>query len=318
MNRRRLLVWLAAFGALMALPSLASAQTSDAQFPTGSRLGLKPPAGLQLSSTFPGFEDSTNNAFIRLIALPSGAFSEIEKTVTNDALKKQGLIVEKRETPTLPSGKSLLVIARQETPAGRIRKWLLIAPVSDVTALISFEMPEQSKASYSDAAIRASLTSITARETVPVDEQLSLVPFKLGDLAGLRVVGVVPGRAVQLTDGPKDTVETVEQAYLVIGAAPGGPQQPGDRDSFARLALGGMPNLKDVRILGAEPMRIGGQPGHEIRAAGKDKTGTEVEIVQWMRFGTGGYMRFLGFAPKDGWTQAFTKFRAVRDGVEPR
>jgi hypothetical protein len=315
---RRLLVWLAAFGALTSLPLAAGAQMSETQFPVGSRLGLKPPAGFALSTTFSGFEDSANSAFIRLVALPSTAFGEIEKTVTNEALKKQGLVIEKRETPKLAGGKSLLVIARQDTNAGRIRKWLLIAPVADVTAMISFEISDKSKASYSDASIRTALSSVTARATVPAEEQLSLVPFKLSELAGLRVAGVVPGRAVQLTDGPKDIVDAIDQAYIVIGAAPGGPQQPAERDSFARLALGSMPNLKDVQILGAEAMRVGGQPGHEIRAAGKDKTGTEVEIVQWMRFGSGGYMRMLGFAPKERWTQAFTKFRAVRDGIEPR
>ena len=66
-------------------------------------------------------------------------------------------------------------------------------------------------------------------------------------------------------------------------------------------------------------MRIGGQPGHEMRAQGKDaQTGADVEIVQWLRFGTGAYLRILGFAPKESWTEAFTRFRAVRDGLEPR
>ncbi len=297
----------------------AQAQSADVQFPLGSRLGLQPPTGLTLSAAFPGFEDRANGAYIRLISLPDKAFAEIEKTMTNDALKKQGMTVEKRETPALPSGKSLLVIARQDTSAGRIRKWLLIAPIADLTAMISYEVLDTTKSTYPDAAIRAALTSVTARATVPVEEQLALVPFKLGDLGGLRVVGIIPGRAVQLTDGPKDTVDTIDQAHLVIGAAPGGPQHASDRDSFARSALGGLPNLKDVRIIGSETMRIGGLQGHEIRAEGKDpQTGADVEIVQWIRFGSGGYMRFLGFGPKDTWTQTFARFRQVRDGLEPR
>jgi len=77
--------------------------------------------------------------------------------------------------------------------------------------------------------------------------------------------------------------------------------------------------MKDVRISNSESMRIGGQAGHEIRAVGKDaQTGAEVEIVQWLRFGTGAYLRILGLAPKESWPAAFTRFRAVRDGLEPR
>ena len=72
---------------------------------------------------------------------------------------------------------------------------------------------------------------------MPDEEKLALLPFKLGDLAGLRLVRVVPGVALQLTDGPKDTLDASEQAHLVISVAPGGPQQARDRDHFARARV---------------------------------------------------------------------------------
>ena len=72
-------------------------------------------------------------------------------------------------------------------------------------------------------------------------------------------------------------------------------------------------------FVNSEPMRIGGQPGHEMRVQGRDpQTGADIEIVQWLRFGTGAYLRILGFGPKDKWADTFTRFRAVRDGLEPR
>jgi hypothetical protein len=43
-----------------------------------------------------------------------------------------------------------------------------------------------------------------------------------------------------------------------------------------------------------------------------------VQIVQWLRFGTGGYVHIIGFAKKAGWTDTFMRFRAVRDGVTSR
>src|SRR5215831_4306024 len=133
------------------------AGAADAVFPIASRLGLVPPAGLQPASAFPGFEDTTNSVFVRLVALPAAAFAEIEKTMTNDALKKQGMTVEKRESLKVGSGNAILVIARQETNAGRIRKWLLIAPIDNLTALVSFETPAKAPAAYSDGTIRAAL-----------------------------------------------------------------------------------------------------------------------------------------------------------------
>jgi len=239
--------------------------------------------------------------------------------MTNDAIKKQGMVVEKRDTLKLPTGNALLVLVKQDTPAGRLRKWLLIAPLENITAMVSFEMQATSPPPYSDETVRTAFATLTSRAAVPDNEQLMLVPFRISDTAGLRLVRVVPGVAAQFTDGPKDTIEALDQPQLIIAAAGGGPQQLGDRDQFARNALDQRPPMKDLRISSSESMRIGGQAGHEIRALAKDpQTGAEVEIVQWLRFGTGAYLRIFGFAPKESWSTAFTRFRAVRDGLEPR
>ena len=295
------------------------AAAADAVFPIGSRLGFIPPDGLKPATTYPGFEDEQKGVFARLVALPGNAFSGIEKTMTNDALKKQGMTVEKRESLPLGSGNAILAIVRQDTPAGRIRKWLLIASIDNLTALVSLEMPVTTPAAYSDAVIRASLATLTTRPHVPAEEQLVMVPFKVGELAGMRLVRVVPGVAAQFTDGPQDTLEATDQSHLLIAAASGGPADSRDRDQFARDAMSGLPPFKELRIINAEPMRIGGQPGHEVRAQAKDpQTGADIEIVQWLRFGTGAYLRILGFGPKDKWTETFTRFRAIRDGLEPR
>ena len=97
----------------------------------------------------------------------------------------------------------------------RLRKWFLIAGTPTLTALITVQVPDAAKAAYPDAAIRAALQSLAVRATIPVEEQLSLLPFKLGDLAGFQVGGS-SGRAVMLGDGLGDARRTV----------PGGPRRP--------------------------------------------------------------------------------------------
>jgi hypothetical protein len=239
--------------------------------------------------------------------------------MTNQALKKQNLTVEKRESFALANSKGLLLVVRQETDKVKLRKWLLIAPVGKLTAMVSLEIPLSAKDSYSEAAIRASLASLTMRDSVPPEEQLALVPFSLRDLAGFRIAGFVPGRAVHLADGDKEGSDSVEHAHMAISVAPGGPSTQGDRANFARLAFSAPPNVKEVRLTNSEPMRIGGQPGYELRATGKNaKTGAEIEIVQWLRFGSGAYIQMVGFAPKDGWIPAFHRFRTIRDGLDLR
>ena len=80
-----------------------------------------------------------------------------------------------------------------------------------------------------------------------------------------------------------------------------------------------IPGVRDGRITMSEPVRIDGQPGYETRidaTSGKDNT--PVTIVQWVRFGAQTSMRIIGSSPRDDWTKAFPRFRAVRDGIHPR
>ena len=45
---------------------------------------------------------------------------------------------------------------------------------------------------------------------------------------------------------------------------------------------------------------------------------TAVTVVQWLRFGGPNALRIIGSAPRDQWAKAFPRFRAVRDGIQPR
>ena len=76
--------------------------------------------------------------------LPPEAYAEFEKSDSAEALKRQGAILEKRETLTLPGGKALLVVGRDnESPkeASKLsiksRTWLLVASNRDLTVLVT-------------------------------------------------------------------------------------------------------------------------------------------------------------------------------------
>lgn len=301
------------------------ARAADPVFPPGSLVGLVPPPGLAPSRSFAGFENRQHEVAILLITLPTEAYGEIEKSASAGDLKKQGVKVEKREPITLAVGKAFMVFGRQEADNKHYRKWLLVASTPEFTALVNVQVPEAAKAEFPDAAIRASLETLAVRKTIPDDEKLGLLPFKIADLAGFRIGNVIPGRAILLTDstGPANTSSAAstsgDEARIVAAVAPGGPGQADDRDAFARRVFAGATDVKDVRITGSEPLRIGGHHGHQIMAVGKDaRTASDVTIVQWLRFGGGGYLQLVGVARNDGWKEALTRFRAVRDSIEPR
>ena len=74
--------------------------------------------------------------------------------------------------------------------------------------------------------------------------------------------------------------------------------------------------LRDLTMQSTETMRIGGLPGFEIRAQAEGLHGTPLRLVQWLRFGGGSYLRVIGVGRKDDWDALFTRFRAVRDGID--
>jgi hypothetical protein len=107
---------------------------------------------------------------------------------------------------------------------------------------------------------------------------------------------------------------------MVIGLMGSGPTQPDDRGRFAEQAATSIPGVRNARITMSEPVRIDGTAGYETRidaTSGKDNT--PVTVVQWVRFGGGqNSLRIIGSAPREQWAKAFPRFRAVRDGIQPR
>jgi len=299
----------------------APARAADPIFPLGSRIGLLPPPGFEASKRFPGFENADTDSSIVLVTLPPQAFAEIEATMTTDAIRNQGVIEDKREIVTLPTGRGLMVVGTEEQKGQKFRKWMFVGLVPEGTVLVAVKIPEADRNTYPDDVIRASLTSLVVRPMVPVAEVLELLPFKLTELSGLRPVRALAGSGVFLTDGPKDAPDPGEQPVFIVSIGQGGPELSGDRANFARNMFTGLSDFTDVRILSGDMLRLGGGnlPTHELQAEAKDgKTGVPMKLVQWVRFGSGGFIRMVGIARAEQWLAAFPRFRAVRDGIASR
>jgi hypothetical protein len=312
---RRLLVYLvAAMLVIWAAPAvLGPAFGAEPVFPPGLRIGLEPPGNLKPSTRFPGFEDFDRKVAITILDLPAGAYAELERAAQSP--NQRGLTDMKREDFTFRSGAGLLVTARTQVNDANLHKWILLAAAAadkDLTVLITVEVPETALAVYSDAAIRQALASVTFRPA-PLQEQLGMLPFKLGQLAGFRVVKALPAGGVIMTEGPSDDIS--KQPYVIVSIGQGSPEQPDDRAKFARDLLAAAP-LRDINVESAEAMRIGGRPGFEIRAQAKGLNGEPILVAQWLRFNGGNFLRVVGVGRKDAWDALFTRFRAVRDGVE--
>ncbi|MFG1416388.1 hypothetical protein V5F38_02820 [Xanthobacter sp. V0B-10] len=301
--------------ALMLAFAAATALAGEVLFPRGAVVGLAPPAGMVESSTFSGFEDRARNASILIVDMPAEAYEQLEKGFTDEALAAKGITVESRGPFTLQGAKGYLVTGTQTAGPFRVRKWILLAGNDIATALVTAQVAETDSAAVPDADVRAALATLSFRTP---EAQVAALPFTLTDLAGFRVVRTFGGATVMLTDGPKNVVEGAEQPYFVVSVAPGAPRED-ERRQFAMRALSTLSGLKDMRLERAEPLRISQIPGFEVMAQAVDiKTGEPVKIVQWLRFGQTGHMRMVGIAKLDAFPEAYTRFRAIRDGIDAR
>ena len=294
-----------------------AAANAETVFPPGLRIGLEPQAGLTLSKSFPGFDDADRKVAVAILDLPARAYEEIERSAFGP--EQNGLTDMKRESFPFASGIGFLISGTAQDNGITVHKWFLLATaisgeVKDLTALVNVQVPEAARAVYTDVVIRKMLASVTFRPA-PLKEQLSMLPFQINELAGFRIMQVLPQGGVILIDGATD--DMTRNPYVIVSMGRGAPETPDERGKFARELLTSAP-LRDLAVTSGEAMRIGGGQGFEIRAQAKGLAGEPVTLVQWVRFGSGGFLRIIGVGKADGWDAIFTRLRAMRDGIELR
>jgi hypothetical protein len=312
---RRLFVYpIAAWIGLAGILSIAHAEPV---FPPGLRIGLEPPGGMKLSTRFAGFEDSERKALIAILDLPGSAYRELETSAFSS--NQRDLQGAKRESFPFGSGIGFLISGPAQQNGIAVHRWSLLAtavagPVQNLTMLVTAEVPDDALSVYSDEVVRKALASVTFRPA-PIQEQLGLLPFRLGELSGFEVKQVLPTGSIILSEPSSEN--SGPQPFMIVSIERGGPAEATDRGRFARDLLANAP-VRDLTLQSAEAMRINGAAGHEIRAQGTGPAGDRVSLVQWLRFGSAGYLRVIGVSPTDKWDQAFARFRAVRDGITTR
>jgi hypothetical protein len=307
-----------AFAGLAGLMLAAPAYAADPVFPVGSRVGLVAPAGFTPSTKFAGFENPQASAAILIVELPAEAYPEVEKSFTDEALKARGMTVQLREALTFKDGKGFFVSGPQESGGQKRHENVMVATVGGMATIVSLQTIEESRATLTDAVVRDTFKSLAVRKQVPESERLAVLPYKIGDLAKFRIVRSGREGVAILTDGPNDEVTAVQQPFVLIAVAPGAQPKPEDRDAFARRLLGSAPGMKEIKITRAEPLRLGQAQGYEIVADAKDSSGTDVTMVQWLRFGQSAYLQMFAVVRKPAWNEVFPRLRTIRDSIEPR
>jgi hypothetical protein len=298
--------------------ALGPAFAADPVYPPGLRIGVVPIQGLVISKTFPGFETEDHGVKVLIAELPPAAYGEVANAFKTNSFPGPNPI--KPESLQTAAGEGFYTVETAKDGADTVRRFSMIVAGDAFSGYVAAQVPESATKTFSDDAVRQMFASTVVRKEVPVEEQLGLFPFKMTELGGFKNVRTLaPGAAILFADGDEETgIEA--SSYMVIGTIASAPTQPEDRGRFAQQAAGQIPGLRDGRITMSEPLRIDGSPGYETRVeATSGKANTPVTVVQWLRFGSGNQaLRIIASTPRDDWSKAFPRFRAVRDGIQPR
>lgn len=302
---------------LLAGPAVAN----DLVYPPGSRIGLVPLNGILPLRNGSGFENPDNKLVVTLQEMPASAFDAIDS-----AFK------ERKPLPTAMgdaqpfdtvAGKGYLSRAGGPNSGPKNNRIAIIISDGKMAGYVAVDVPEAAAGTYSDEAIQKMLASTTLRTEVPANEQLAMLPFKVNELSGFKKVRtLVRGQAIMLLDGEEEGTLTGEP-YVLITVARVSADQPADRDRLAqtlyRQLISSIPMQNPQPPTLSEPMRIGGTAGYETRFnATSAKDNKPMTVVQWLRFGGGATLQIIATAPREQWPEMFTRFRAIRDGIDRR
>ncbi|WP_420135432.1 hypothetical protein [Rhodopseudomonas sp.] len=303
----------------LAVAVISPALAADVIFPRGIRVGLTPMPGLTESQAFLGFESPGHGVKVLLAELPGSAYGEVETAFK--ALPDNAAMKVKPQSLETAAGTAYYTAEDGVAGTDKVRRYSLIVPGSKAfSGYVAVQIADSEAATYTEAAVKKMLSSVTVRQDVPVAEQVAQMPFNVGEIANFKTIRTLaPGAALLLADGNEDT--GIEAApFMVLGLIGSVPEQADDRARFAQQAAATIPGLREARITNSEPIRIDSQPGFETRLeaiSGKDNT--PVTVVQWLRFGSSNVaLRVIGSSPRDQWAEAFPRFRKVRDGLKPR
>ena len=310
----KLLRYLAAVA--LVVGTTLSALAADPVFAPGARVGMTPLVGLNKAKTFPGFETEDGGVKVLIADLPAEAYGEVANAFKANPGGTGGIKPESIETA---AGLAYFTVESAKDAAGNVKRYSMILPGPSFSGYVAVQVPENASKIYTDDAVRQMFKTAVLRNEVPVEEQLGLMPFKISELSSFKNVRTLaPGAALILSDGDEKSGFEVAP-FMIIGLIGSTPATPDDRGRFAQQIAATIPGVRDGKITMSEPVRIDGQPGYETRIdaiSGKDNT--PVTLVQWLRFGSQTSMRIIGSTPRDNWAKAFPRFRAVRDGIQPR
>src|SRR6266568_1343595 len=178
----------------LVVAATCSAFAADPVFPPGGRVGMTPLVGLVKAKSFIGFETEDQGVKVLVTDLPAEAYGEVANAFKANPGGTGGVKPESIETA---AGLAYYTVENARDGASSVRRYSMILPGPTFSGYVAVQVPENASKIYTDDAVRQMFATAEIRSEVPVDEQLGLMPFKMGELSNFRNVRTLaPGAAL--------------------------------------------------------------------------------------------------------------------------
>ncbi len=295
------------------LAGIQPGRAQDVVFPGGSGIGLVPPPGMVLSSSFSGFEDAAKGTSIVVTEMPVDAYATLAAKFNPEGLRETGIEAggPPVDWPVQGSVVSKLIRGSQVAAGIKYRKWIVLVGAQTTTGMITVQIPEGVEGGLSDDDVDKALRTITVRAPPSLDDQIAALPFKLTDTAGFRPVRVIAGATLLLTEGANDVAMSSAQPMVIVASNLNTAPEASTRMDFAKQAFASLTGIKDVRSDNESSSESDGAEWVEIDGSATDSaSGDPLYVAQIARFETSRYVRailIVRSSEKDKFADRFRK-----------
>lgn len=275
---------IARFAAALASLCAYAATAAPVAVP-GTKVAIEPPPGFELAKQFPGFIREDVTASIVVTEMPAPV-AEIKKAMNEKDLASKGMTLIKSETVQHQGKDALLTHVSQTASGMEFLKWMLITGEANATTLVVGTFRKETESELSSPMRSAVLsTSIGAAGAKDVFEGLL---FRVEASGKLKIAARMSNMLLLNESGTTAPVAPDAPLY-VIGSSMGA-TDIGDLPAFAQARAEKTAQIKDVRNIKGQAIKLDGLDAYELLADATDrKSGKALRFYQVIAPEAGNY-----------------------------
>lgn len=183
-SKLRTTLWLPVLAsALLILACAVKADAETVQIP-GTRVVLNVPADFELSESFAGVQHKREKAAIAVTEVPD-SYLEFTRTYTDDALRRKGYRVLRRQRMDRDGLSGQLIVVEQSLAEQKFERWIAITGDTKESVVIAAYFPARLAARFRDAIERALASAFW--DSAQVLDHFAGLGYRLDDVPDLRV-----------------------------------------------------------------------------------------------------------------------------------